>query len=402
MGVYLDGGSWVVRFRRAFAVTGRDRRKVRVPVTVAAPDDTGRGEAESILRDIERLRDKIEARRATPDDLSRAVEMRLLTRDESTAIARRLPPPLPDRIRRLTILDAALSHPATVRESDASTREFNRHRRELIEFCEWAGVSDLAALRLEHVVSYIAHMKREGRSKDGRRHRLMWIRRAARMGAARGIPDVLGDMVLDRSDGPRRRRKVWSRDQITAALQQLCNSDDRRPAACLILSGMMGLRSSEIIRLRVGDAGGGVLMVGEIESKNDPSRRALPIGPAVSGVLAPLLSRDPSHPLIAPATGHGRPKDSHFAASTYGRWMGDRLRNVQFPDIRPTDLRKSFLTWAHDDGLPPALIEQWMGHRVTSMSAVSADHYFASPTLDRLRPISTAIDRHVATAIGAT
>lgn len=399
---FKSGRSWVARFRRPFALGGKDRRTRRIPVSIAAPGDAGREAAQRHARQIDALVELIEGRRATPEDLDRAVEWGVLDEAERKAVALRLPPPMPKSPRALSLAEAAERHPSTKREADRSPREYRRHSRELREFCEWSRVETLVDLRLDHVVAYIAHLRERGISKAGRRHRLLYLKRAARMGATLGIPDPIGGMVLDRDDEPRRRVTVWSEDELARAAAWLATDDDLRPLACLLLGGYVGMRSSEIARAKVGDIEPGKLAVGEREAKNRSSRRTLPLPPSIERVLIVVANnRSAESPLVAPLTTQRVPKSHHMSASTFGRWLAPHLLRATGRALRPTDLRKSFVTWAIDSALPVELVDQWIGHRVASLSAVTADHYFAAATLRRLRPVAEEIDRRVLTALAS-
>lgn len=174
----------------------------------------------------------------------------------------RLLAPITDS-RAIPIREAALQALSVQRERERYDRgdgtEYRRHLRELDEFLAWSGLEQLRDLTREHVLDWIAHLRQQGTSWDGRRHRLLYIKAAAAMGPRHGLPNPLAGERLDPRDetataGPAASElAVLTADQLGLILRYL---RERSMPRWLVAAGLMvscGLRPSELLRLRAGD-----------------------------------------------------------------------------------------------------------------------------------------------------
>lgn len=316
---------------------------------------------------------------------AKSVEFRILAEGE--------PPP---RIRAprdyaVTILDAALDHPATRREIKDYPAHAESHRRRLIEFVQCAGVAELRAVRMQHVESYIQDLRDEGLAWDTRRHALLWIRRACASAPRYGLPDPIAGVKLDKRTRPESPRTL-DLPALAALIQSsLADGADPRIPAALALMGYCGLRPSELIRLDVEhiDTAAALLHIGVRVAKNDASRRTLPVGRATIDAVAPLIAMRRAGPLFV-----------------YGRTSGTRrmdafkLHHILVPvaGVPPKNLRKSFATictW--ELALDSRIVDAYMGHSVSGLSAVTGRHYLGAAVVRTLRAVPDAIDAAIAT-----
>lgn len=382
---FQDRKGWIVSFRPP-ALSGRARRRFRIPArelrAAADPAALARERAAACER-LSRLLDVPVAH--DPRRVREALALGVLTEPEARRLLGALPPPPAPAFP--TLEELARQHPATQREKANDPDSYLRHVRELREFVAWSGVRRIDELALPVVLGYIAHLAAEGRSYYGRRHRLTLIRRAARMGVSCGFPDALAGIVLDRAEAPP-EPAAWTFEELVAGLRLLRDEGRGRSLAATALGGLMGLRSSEAFRLRVGDVGE-ALRVGAHGRKNLASRRDLPIPAVVRPWLEALVSgRSAEAPLLCT---HHRGKPGPFSRATYGHWLGPTLARATGRALPPKCLRKTFATWALDAGLDERLLEAWLGHRSGLVAAVTARHYLQKVQARRLVEFAEAI-----------
>ncbi|MBE7558248.1 site-specific integrase [bacterium] len=243
------------------------------------------------------------------------------------------------------------------------------------------------------VLRYVSHLKAEGYSFYSRRHRLVMVRRATRMAASYGFADPLAGMVVDRSEA-RAEPEAWTLEELITGLRALVEEKHERALAATALGGLLGLRSSEIFRVRVGDVGAEVVRVGARERKNAASRRDLPIPRVVRPWLEALREgrRSPEAPLLL--TRYRRP--GPFTADTFGHWLGPILARVTGRALPPKCLRKTFATWALEAGLDEYRVEAWLGHRAGNVAGVTSRHYLAIIRGRKLQELAAQIDAIVA------
>lgn len=300
----------------------------------------------------------------------------------------------PSDPREVSITYAALIHPTAVHEREHNPKDKRRHEKELEQFIAWAKTDRLADLTLELVQRYVAYMRNECElSPDTRRHRLMYVRNAARMAPQFGLLDRLTGLRLDsrRQEAPRDVR-TFAVAQLRAMLSPGALPDRDRAAAALM--AFAGLRPSEACRLRVRDLRGDLLYIGGDEehpwrTKNNPSRRVIPIAATLVEILAPLIEdREPDEPILPSAV--GTRMDSTLLHQNLGQKLkdviGDRtLTNAHF--------RKTFRTLATEEwGLDHHRVEMYIGHQAPGVPSVSWTSYLAKEA-SRLRPVAKAADK---------
>lgn len=404
-----DKLGWIAIFRPLFGSGDAGRRPVRIPPSrlVSLDDKAG---ADAYARHLAQLCRLCEVAPSVPT-IDEAETLGAITAEQAAALrSGKQPPsarPAPDQ--RLTILAAALAHPSSQREKPA---EQERHRKEVQRFVDHARIERVQDMTLEVVMSYLDHLRAEGMRFDGRRHALLWLRRASKMAAAAGLPDPLSGMSLDH----RERRGaivVWTLPQILAAVQALQAVPDRRPLAVLLLGACCGLRDSEIIRREVRDLQGDRLDCAtdpSREAKNDASRRMLPLAPVVADVLAGLAAgRQPSEALIATASqrSHGSQSPGFFNAESFATWFrrcmwpdeGRRARgyiDAGLPPLPPKTMRKSFMSWMARGKANRDHLERYTGHTLSGVARVTGRHYLADYAADELQGIADLIQAQLA------
>ena len=302
----------------------------------------------------------------------------------------------------ITLEQAWESHPSTVREN-ATRRE--KYRKYLKAFTDHTGIVALHKLTYAEVSDWVQHLLNEKKAWATRMHYLMPIRRAARMAPSHGLPDVLAHLQIDERPDEQQEIQAWTLPQIMMAWKAL--ADNRRARVCLGLGAFLGLRPSEIYRLRCGDLDAenrlsiGLKQAGDTDTrpvKNKSSRRCLPIPSLLLPELRALIgTRAPDAPLIATAR-DGKP----FNEVTLAEWLGPILREKTGHPLKVKHLRKSFATWALSAGLDFYHIEAYLGRATPLTTSITGRHYIADlyRLISRqLDPTALAIDRHLRTAL---
>lgn len=397
---YLDkrSGGWVASYRPLHA-SGSQRRLVRIPPGAIRPDHE-QEDAQLYAEDCDHCCRLLESS-ADPQIIKRAEERKAITLAQATALRAGLPAPShhTKTPEPWTIKAAAMAHPSTIREAQQRPQELMRHLRELDAFTIWSGINRLSDLTLEHVTGYLSHLKERGSRWDGRRHRLLYIRRACAMAGTQGLPNIIGDLVLDRrEDDEMVEIEGWTWSELLAGATALQADPDRRLIAVLALGGFCGLRSSEIARVRCGHLSDtGVLTVGKEERKTKASRRDIPLAPRVVAWLRPLTfakdgSRRPADDLLVRGRGNqhqGRPMTPRRLSELWSPAMEIATKRK---GLTVKHLRKSWFTWAVQSGLPLSLVEAYGGHRATMVLPVTSAHYLIAAQCALYRPIADAVE----------
>lgn len=355
----------------------------------------------------------------TPQAIRDAERMRAITPDQAKALltAQPVPPPRAVVTERLTLERAALMHPSSGRESTPARRA---HLAYLHAFSARTGILALAELTLPAVQDYLAWMVTSKMPWDTRRHRLMYLRRASRMGATHGLPDVLGGLVLDKQ-GPRPPLAAWSLPELADGCAVAFENNPRARMA-VALGGFLGLRSSEIIRVRCGDLRlDGMLPYASArdrvkDAKNEPSRRILPVPPTIIAWMRALAAgRGPDEPLIyaergwpmSPSAAAENPEEARrrrrrFTPEGFAHWLGPKLEAATGRDLPPKALRKSFANWATQARLPASHIEQFLGHENTLVASITGRHYLTDAlevAAKLLKPTATRMEKLIVAAL---
>jgi integrase len=295
-------------------------------------------------------------------------------------------------------MDAADAHPSTKREARNAQSEYDRHLSALKEFVAYAGIAHVDEVKLSIVQKYIDYMRDGlGLEYDSRRHRLLFLRRACAMGSAEWrLPDPLAGFVLDRNDSPA-DVEVWTPRELCKAAAYLKAKGDKRALAALTLGGFAGLRPSEMLRARIKDFDeeSGTIWVGKKVAKNASSRRQIPL-PAIAAewIKEWCSGKDDHFPILIPdRKRRTRPEDAEYGHHELSHWMAPLLAEATGRKLDVKCLRKSFSTWAIAKGVPGSLVDEYMGHKVASVSAVTARHYLAATRLKELRQVAVTIDK---------
>jgi integrase len=389
--IFHDKSGPIASFR-AVGAPGRVKRRVRVPADRRDDPEGFAAECDSYCRLLEKARMPAagvitEAERLGAITASQAAALRLQRGGDMTTIPS----------QSLTILQAARSHPSSQKEAAKDVSAALRHERHLGEFMAWAKVQRLDQVTLSLAQSWVAELRARNLSWDGRRHALLWLRRATRMGATVGMADQLNELLRDERDQDQRGPEAWTLTELTTGFRALEN--DPRARAALALGGFLGLRPSETIRVRVGDLAEGRLMVGQADRKNAASRRLLPLPRIVAEAVSRLaLGRSPSEPLIRSLKTRGRAGGA-FDAVGFNHWLGPVLEAATGRRLPPKALRKSFTSWAFRAGLPPQHVEAMLGHKTALASAVTGRHYLAELACAELQPTALRIEEIIRKAL---
>ncbi len=397
---FHDGRGWIAQCR-GFLAQGRQKRRVRVP-----PERLRIGfeaiDAAAYATEVDQACRLLEAAR-TPANISRARMLKAITDEQADALIRLQPvsAATPGALRIPTVLEAARMHPSSARELVNDVTAAVRHERELGRFCAWAKVDLVTEVRLGLVTDYVDHLTVAGTSWDGRRHALLWLRRATRMGASYGVPDVLGELKLDTRPPPTRGLALsfWSLPELARAAVR---ATDLRLRVAIGLGGFVGLRPSEIYRVQIPDMAGDLLNTGQ---KNKQSERLLPLPSILAEWIAELIGQRHLGLLISThgRYGHGAAdaeKRGSFNEASFSNWFDPLMKTASGKRLSPKYLRKSFSTWAfRTTNLPTQHVEAYMGHKTALASIVTGRHYLADLAARELRPSAERIDVIVRAAL---
>lgn len=377
-------GHYIADFRGLYQV-GKQRRRVRLPAKV-----TTKAQADGWAKACDRVCRLLEVN-VSGEAVREALGLGAITPEQGAELldGRGSGAAKPQKGDRLTVVDAALSHPSSRRDPLDRQVIYDGFVR---AFCAHAGITYLDELTVDHVQDWIAAMQRQKLAWDTRRHRLMYLRRACRMAAANGLPDVLAGLRLDRRGNERPPPVItWGLEDLLAGIGGL---GDLRAQVVVILGGLMGLRPSETWRVAVGDIEGAVLQVGRSEAKNASSRRALPIPRALRPYLDELAAGRPATAALL-ATYRGTAFDYSAAVNLFRDPIGQACGRV----LPLKTLRKSFATWTIRSGQDLDLVEAWMGHRSSRVALITQRHYLEAIQTEQLKPLADAIDEAIVGAV---
>lgn len=394
---YKDRSGWIVEFR---GLTGRRRTRVPHERTDAPSIEEERTLAQGYADECERYCRILMGSTLHPEDIAHAERLKAITASQADALRGGMPcpPPTPKR-GPVTVLEAAGDHPATKREYTKDPIGFSRHRREVLTFCEWAKITYLKDLRLSHVEGWLKNLEGEGLAWDTRRHKILWIRRAAAMAPNHGLTDVLHSLKLDRRETSH-SVEGWTLAELASGIVQLEAAGELRTLALLALGGFVGLRTTEIGRLRVEDFdfAAAVLEVGVRDRKTAASRRNLALPALVNAWCQQLAGGKISGPLF-PAMKKSKSTERHINDNMFGRRFREKLATATGRDLAPKCLRKSFVRIALDAGLAPRDVESFLGHHQYSskeITDVTLRHYWIKEQAEKLRPAAVKLNEILA------
>lgn len=407
---FLTRDGWVADFRALHGASNSGRVRVPAERLIGPADKAG---AVAFAQQLDRLCRLCEAT-PTPAIIAEAEDARAITPEQAQALRtkRQVPGRRPIIDRRPTVLAAALMHPASLREGSADQE---RHTEAVAGFCRWAGIERVEDLTIDLVTSYLAHLRAQGYSYDGRRHALLWLRRASKMAAAVGLPDPLSRLALDRRDA-RQAIQAWSLPQLRQAIAVLGAHPDQRLRAVLLLGAFAGMRDSEIIRRQVRDLQGERLDIATDparKAKNEASRRMIPLAPAIVEALGPIVAgRAPEAPLIATtsARSHRSALRGFFNPESFAKWFSRGLWPAEdarppawidtgLPRLPPKTMRKSFLSWMARAKANRDHLERYTGHTLSGVAVVTARHYLVDYAATELEDIAELVERELSAPI---
>ena len=298
----------------------------------------------------------------------------------------------------------ATNHPASKREKEKRPREYRRHQIELNEFVSWSKIKTIDQLTLGDVERYMEHMRAKGFSYDGRRHRLLHLRRACAMAPNLGIPNVLAGISLNQRES-QEEPETYSITEMMMIFHALRQSAHSRAMIPFTLGAFCGLRCSEIIRANVEDLEAvevdgrqvTTLKIGRVAAKTKGSVREIPLPDLVAETIRDCLIVAGNGPLVSRSNrGNLRnPVPLDKFATWMRRIISQSLRQMdQPPPVKPPAvLRASFLSFAGWElSVPPAALEAYVGHTAGELSAITSRHYLRRAKLTEFMPIKVALD----------
>jgi len=392
---FQDSHGWIADFRPPFNAFNK-RKRIRIP-DLKGSTPTVKARAAAFAKRCEDLARALE-RGPTAKQIQDALDLGIISPEQADE-ARLGHGVLPPKPEQLTIRRAFDTHPTTVREARNNPDDHSRHVEAVKAFTEFSGIVYLQDLTMTAVQSWIEKLRRDKKKFNTRRHALLGIRRASRMGPTIGLPDPLNGFKLDSDDEPRGIEEVWTFEQLVAAARDFIALEDPRPLAILAMGGFMGLRPTEITRAQVGDvdAKQGTLKIGMRLAKNKASRRELPIPPVcIPWLLAPGKDRPATEPLIHTVY---RGRVCALDKQRYPDLIRPFLTKATGLDLPPNYLRKSFATWAIYAELNILHVEAFMGHQSAQIADITAKHYLARLNTRALQPTAKAISDAIEKAL---
>ncbi len=384
-----DREQWMADIH-GFAQPSGKRHVIRVPLSRLRNPATAADDAKAYADECERYARIVEGTHE-PADVAHALRLGVITQAQADALhGGGYVPPRSEPPARLTLRAAALSHPSSARDS---LTDQVRYLGYLDQFTAVTHVAHVSEVRVEAVTAWLASLTAKGWAWDTKRHALLYLRRACKMGAASGFPDVLAGMQLNRRVVRRERIVVWSLPDLLAAIRA---TEDHRIRAVLSLGGLLGLRPSEIIRANSTDLQGDVLHVGSVEAKNDASVRSLVVPPFVLPHLAAAIGKRTPGPIVSSLG----PRSKGKPLTLYGlhQVLADHFAAQKSPGLAPKLLRKTFATWA-SRAVAAADLERYLGHQTALHAGVTARHYLASYEVEALRPAAAAMQTTITNAL---
>lgn len=366
---------WIADYRGLFT---KDHLRTRVPLSRILSSDTAKADAAAFAEELDRYCRMLERDR-NPADVAHALRLGAITEAQANALLDGGPMPA-RQSEPLTIKDAATSHPSSQREKLPAKQWAVKC---LADFQAHSGIKHLHLLTLDHVMRWIADLRKRGWSFDTRRHALSYLRRACVMGTRYDLPNVLDGMRIDAADNLRTAVRTWTMHALVTAIT---TTTDQGSRMALILGGCLGLRPTEILRAHSDDLDGDILHIGRREAKNDASRRALPIPGVVLGWIRDALGKRTTGALVLP---YGPRCRDHYTLSGLHQLTAEALRGP--PRIGPKHLRKTFASWAAET-IPAADVERFLGHRTALHAAVTDRSYLAKHLAEQLRPSAKLMD----------
>ncbi len=379
---YRDGLGWIAEYRTVNHPRGTRPKRCRVPAVrfAGCTDDrqakaiaTAFAEAcDSACRQLELPH--------LPDDVRQALRLNVLSQDQATALlgGQALPPSIADKAP-WTLTQANDAHPSTQRMPAAQRWKYYAY---LADFERHANITQARDLRLAHVTAYIAHRIAAGDAYDTRRHRLLFIRRAARMVTTLGLPDPLDGFLLDQRT-TRVTFDAYDLDEIASTAHGMITASNWKALCALALGGCVGLRPSECFDAEIKDLTDDVLATGK---KTPASARKIPLPPLVHTWLKKLIGTRTSGAIFL------NTRDGAYTERSWSDWLCTELEKHGPRRIKAKELRKSFTTWTIRGDLNERHIEAFLGHEDVLTNPTTRRHYLADWLTTQIRPTAIRIN----------
>ena len=358
---YKSKDGFVADFR-GYRMVGKQRRRVRLAEKTMADARARALALDALCRELEH--------QAVPDeDLVRyALKQKAITPADVGGILGDADEGAPK------VRDCALNHPATLREKRKAHDGYPSRLRALNDWEQFGGSALVAHVSLPEVERFAQWLIQLGMAWDTRRHRLATIRRACQFATQLGIPDKLAGQRIDK----REYKPVVAIPTVAHIREWLQHS---KPAVrrVVALGALCGLRPSEIGRADVADLQDGFLAVGSREAKNEASRRTLPL----SRLALEALKTDATNGPLVPSV-----RGCRYSLEDIGRHLSPVLQ-----PFTVKTLRKAFATELIRAGVNVNLVESYMGHTLSAVTAITQRHYLAAYQAGLLRPVADAVDQ---------
>ena len=393
---FKSGRGWIAEFRSLNHEKGKRLTQVRVPAVRfdgIADESMHKGIATAYAAACDAACRVLEGPH-TAHDVKHALDHRAITEAQSIALIQGVAAPNRDVPTALTIEAAALAHPATQRMPLAERWRYLDH---LAEFTEATGFMYVQQVTMKAVLDWITAQRTAGNAYHTRRHRMLFLRRATRMGAPMAnIPDVLYGFKLDKDKiADRRRFKIYELDELAAVLVQLEDRLMYRELAAIGLMGGLGLRPSECRTVSLSDVREDDTIA--CGTKTESSQRIIPMPPCVArwvrAAIATRHTKAKGDTILI--TYHHGP----FSTESFARFIRLTLADIGARAIMAKEFRKTFSTWTTRANINPQQVEAFMGHASALVEPVTSHHYLGEWLVHELRPAAETIDRLLVAAM---
>lgn len=262
----------------------------------------------------------------------------------------------------------------------------NAKKRELEAFLGFAGDVEVRAITRQLAGAYVTQkVNASGTSANYRRNRVAILVSFGEALVTNGELEVnpfgrLRKMVREssRGDAEERKRPYTPQEllKVFTELRARCPQGDLMVSA-VVVAAYSGMRIEELCSLKAEDCADGVMRITKAKNKN--SVRAVPVHPAIAGLVERLRTASTDGYLISGLKRAGADKRrSHALSNRYRRYL-ERMGLPKQLDAH--GLRRSFIQRAEDAGVPVSTVKLLVGH---ARSDLTFGLYSTGPAWERL------------------
>jgi integrase len=293
-----------------------------------------------------------------------------------------------------TIKDLFEEHPTTVEEMLYYSHRYKTHTKYLQRYIDLYG-EGVECLTVANVEKWVKVLEGMGFRKATVKHHLNTVKRVSRRLPHHEKTDILFRVRFALRDEVEKKIETFTMKELIKILEKLQEDQDRRFVVGLSLGCVMGLRISEIARARIEDLNedcsvlsiGCQVVDGKRQVKRAASIRSLPIPKTLRVWIRELVGDRPEGPLIASRSVSNH-KGGKMHPHNVSKLLTAKIKEVAPRYIQPGDLRAVCSTLMIYGGVDSRLLESWLGHSVSGISAVTSKHYLAKIEIRKLKEVA--------------